>query len=209
MQIVNINKKVFPLVIINSAVVFLATFLIMKNLAEKSRPETILPLISLESESEQTVKVQPIVMRIEKIGLDAPIVPVGKAASGSMAVPKGYDEIGWYKHGVSPGEVGNAVFAGHVDNGKGNPAIFSRLKDLTIGNTIEVENEDGQKILFKVTGMKLIPYNSEPQIEIFGPAKEARLNLITCDGTWIPRLKTYSDRLVVFTERVEQVESID
>jgi len=50
--------------------------------------------------------------------------------------------------------------------------------------------------------MKLLPYNSEPQVEIFGPTDKKRLNLITCNGEWIQSLKTYSDRLVVFTEQI-------
>jgi|SRR3989344_601379 len=193
------KKQIIILVVANSFIIFAATFLIMREFQSR-RPEPTLPLV----EERETLihETKPLSMRIAKIGLSAEIEEVGKTTAGNMAVPKGYDMVGWYKYGAAPGEIGNAVFAGHVDNGRGKPAIFARLKELAIGDQIEVTTEDAEKIVFKVVGMKLLPYNSEPQTEIFGPSQKARLNLITCNGEWINSLKTYSDRLVVFTEQI-------
>ena len=51
-----------------------------------------------------------------------------------------------------------------------------------------------------VTDIEVYPYQAVPTGLIFNQADKARLNLITCDGTWVKGDKTYSERLVVFAE---------
>jgi len=45
-------------------------------------------------------------------------------------------------------------------------------------------------------------YNETNTADVYNLTDRSRLNLITCAGTWMPSLKTYSHRLVVFTELV-------
>ena len=50
---------------------------------------------------------------------------LGLRADGSMEVPPGGFPAGWYTGGPTPGELGPAIIAGHVDwNG---PGVFYNL----------------------------------------------------------------------------------
>ncbi len=144
----------------------------------------------------------PISISIPTIEVEAEVLPVGRTREGNMAVPEKYEDTGWYRYGHEPGTSGNAVIAGHLDNGAGNPAVFYRLGDLRIDDRVFVSNEAGERLEFKVTGMSLYDYQNAPLELIFGPSDDSRLNLITCDGVWIPEDKIYDKRLVVFTEFV-------
>ena len=141
---------------------------------------------------------------IPKIDVDAHVQHVGIKADGSMANPNNFTDVGWYKYGVIPGQVGSAAIAGHVDNGLRLPGVFKRLNELEIGDDVYVEQKDGSRIHFKVVDIKSFPYESAPKELIFGQFDRARLNLITCEGEWIKDKKTYADRLVVFTRLVAE-----
>src|SRR5688572_637832 len=85
-------------------------------------------------------------MEIPKIGVRAPIVPVGTQADGTMASPTGAVDIGWWQ-GRKPGE-GNALFAAHV-NWNGRVGTFFRLKDLKPGDEIVVKG-GGKLVTYRV-----------------------------------------------------------
>jgi len=144
----------------------------------------------------------PTTLSIPSVGINAHVVPVGLTKSGNMNVPESFDHAGWYKYGPVPGRPGNAVIDGHLDNGKGQPGVFFNLAKVRIGDPVFILNKEGEKIQFRVTRMQLIDYDAPPIEEIFGETDGEHLNIVTCDGLWIPEKKTYSERLVVFTERV-------
>lgn len=146
----------------------------------------------------------PIKVSIPALGIEGNIVLVGRTKTGKMAVPAKYEDVGWYKYGPLPGAVGNAVLAGHLDNGRGKPAVFYNLRNIRIGDSIYVENSDGMKTKFTVKEVRLVDYINPPLEDIFGKSNEEMLNLITCDGTWDPKAKNYDKRLVVFSERVRE-----
>jgi sortase A len=163
----------------------------------------IVPILKDEIYSGDVATSTPVKISIPAVGIDGKVVSVGITQKGNMAVPEKYEDVGWYRFGASPGQKGNAVLAGHLDNGKGEPAVFYNLSNLKIGDDVFVESDGGEKLQFIVREIRLVDYNSPPLEEIFGRSDKERLNLITCDGTWIPELKMYSERLVVFTERVK------
>ncbi|OHB02973.1 MAG: hypothetical protein A3B14_00840 [Candidatus Zambryskibacteria bacterium RIFCSPLOWO2_01_FULL_45_21] len=139
---------------------------------------------------------------IPAIGVDALIEDVGITRSGEMGTPDKYQNVGWYRYGPTPGSVGNSVMAGHLDRGDdSNPAVFHDLKNLKIDDDIYVISE-GKRIQFKVREIGLVDYHDPPLERIFGTTTKVALNLITCDGIWIPEKKTYDERLVVYTEYV-------
>ena len=113
-----------------------------------------------------------------------------------------YSDVGWYRYGTVPGQLGSAVVDGHIDNGFGLPAVFKRLTEINVGDDIYVVAEDGSRLHFKVTDKQIYPYANAPLDYIFNRSDKARLNLITCEGTWLKSEKMYDKRLVIFSELV-------
>ena len=142
----------------------------------------------------------PVRFLIPTIGVDANVQLVGLTKTKNMGVPDNFSDVGWYRLGFAPGVLGNAVIAGHLDNGKGKPAVMENLNKLKINDDVYVINKGGEKLQFKVIGVALYDYVNPPVSGIFGASSEARLNLITCDGIWDTVKKVYDKRLVVFTK---------
>jgi len=172
-----------------------------------SRPAERVAAISMPTIDRKVVTGEvssssPRTLSIPSVGIEARVTQVGLTKEGNMGVPESFDDVGWFKHGPVPGQIGNAVMDGHLDDGKGNPGVFYNLDNVRMGDFVYVSNDNGETVQFRVTRVQLIDYNTTVTNEIFGETDGQHLNLITCDGTWIPEKKTYSDRLVVFTERV-------
>ncbi|MCO6717052.1 sortase domain-bontaining protein, partial [Streptomyces sp. CHB19.2] len=69
----------------------------------------------------------PTRLRIPDIDVDAPFIDLDVAASGELEAPPPDDTnlVGWFAGGVSPGERGTSIIAGHVDT-KTSAAVFAR-----------------------------------------------------------------------------------
>lgn len=159
--------------------------------------------IPVESSIPLTPLQEPTRLRIPALSINTPVQHVGVNAKGNMAAPNNFTDVGWYKYGVVPGGDGSAVMAGHVDNGLALAGVFKRLSELKTGDEVLVERVDGSIATFVVTSSRRYPYNKVPTEIIFNPLGSARLNLITCEGAWVKALKTYDERLVVFTKLKE------
>ncbi len=146
----------------------------------------------------------PIRLKMEKISLDATVEAVGQTKRSEMDVPKDADNVAWYNLGVKPGEQGNAVISGHLDDRAGK-AVFWQLRKLKVGDQVAVVDSAGVERTFAVIEVGIYPYNKAPLNKIFGFDLERDLNLITCTGKWNKKLHTYNQRLVVYTRLVSEV----
>src|SRR5689334_11364195 len=70
---------------------------------------------------------------IPGINVNANVEYVGLDSRRYMDVPKKAENVGWYDLGPRPGEIGSSVFAGHLDDESGAPAVFWNLKKLSPG----------------------------------------------------------------------------
>lgn len=158
--------------------------------------------VKVEVQEENTL---PARILIPKLDIDTDVQLVGLTQKGNMGVPTNFTDTGWYKYGTIPGKDGSAVIAGHQTNALSLPAIFMRLPELGIGDTVTVVRKDGKKLNFSVVKKEILSYNLKgPKLEeIFNRKGGHYLNLITCDGEWLPEAKTNDKRLVVYTELVE------
>ena len=141
----------------------------------------------------------PVRLTIPKINVGATITYMGLTSSGHMEAPKTNQDAGWYKYGPHPGNRGSAVIAGHL--GVGSAAVFTQLGLLVKGDTMFVTDDRGRVVSFVVTGTRAYDNDTDPS-EVFSSNTGIHLNLITCNGVWEPGEKTYSKRLVVFTDKV-------
>src|SRR4051812_9773607 len=87
---------------------------------------------------------EPVRLTIDKIGVDASVVPVGVKPDTNVVQVPGIADAGWYRYGPTPGQAGSAVLVGHVD-GRGSPGVFWRLRDLVPGDEITVRSADGTR----------------------------------------------------------------
>lgn len=143
----------------------------------------------------------PLHLTIATVGIDARIEPVGVQMDGELATPPRdpWDDVGWDNLGPLPGKPGSAVIDGHLDRPGGYPAVFWRLREVQIGDAVQVTNAAGQTLRFRVTGLAYYPPDQAPIQDIFGNLSGTYLNLITCAGDWIPSQHQTTLRLVVYT----------
>lgn len=141
----------------------------------------------------------PIEVSIPSIKLRKTVIPVGVTPDGDMDVPSGNtQDVGWYKYGTIPGNVGNAVFDAHVF------AAFANLKHVAVGDDIYVRMRDGNDLHFVVTGVSTYALADVPVETLFGATDGIHLNLITCAGKLTADRSTYDHRLIVYATLVSK-----
>jgi sortase (surface protein transpeptidase) len=148
-------------------------------------------------------KALPVKLRIPSLSVQTSFTePLGLMPNNEIEVPDSYTEVGWYKYGPAPGELGPAVVVGHVDSYKG-PAVFFSLGQLVLGDTIEVEREDGSVAIFEVTELERPRQSAFPTAKVYGDIDHAGLRLITCSGIYIKGQQRYTHNLIVYAKLKE------
>lgn len=141
----------------------------------------------------------PTKLQIPSIAVNAPFTPLTIGAGGHLNAPPPNDTnlVGWYKGGVTPGERGAAIVAGHVDT-KTGPAVFLQLQFVKQGATVDITRADGSVATFKVDSVEKFSKARFPDDLVYADTPDAQLRLITCGGTYDRKAKDYKDNVVVF-----------
>jgi hypothetical protein len=141
-------------------------------------------------------------IRIDDIGVDAPVTQVGLGADHTIEPPSPHraGTAGWYRGAVAPGQRGTAVIVGHVDNASG-PAVFYGLGALRNGRHIEVVRRDGSTAVFEVYGVEVFAKKDFPGREVYGATGYPELRVITCGGSFTRR-GGYQGNVVAFARLV-------
>ncbi|MFE1665607.1 class F sortase, partial [Microbacterium sp. P02] len=139
----------------------------------------------------------PVRMAIARIGVDSTLESLALAADGQLAAPVDWDSAGWYADGVSPGAIGPAIIAGHVDSPTA-PAVFWRLAELVPGDEVQVTMSTGAVLVFDVTGSTQSAKAQFPTDEVYSNVPRPELRLITCAGAFDSSIGHYTDNLIVF-----------
>ncbi|WP_225826168.1 class F sortase [Streptomyces naphthomycinicus] len=145
----------------------------------------------------------PVRLRIPKISVDAPFTTLVIGASGQLQPPPAGDTnlVGWYSDGVSPGETGTAIIAGHVDTVT-SAAVFAGLDQLEPGDRFSVERTDGHTADFVVDDAETFAKDDFPSKRVYADADRPEVRLITCAGDYDHTVRDYTDNLVVFAHLV-------
>lgn len=136
---------------------------------------------------------------IPSINVNAKVDDVGLTEIGAMGVPEKIEDVGWFSFGVKPGQKGSAVMAGHLNGKSGERGVFADLEKIQAGDRFYVEDETGVASWFVVRKVK--EYDPGFASEVFEKDDGIYLNLITCGGEWKKSVKSYSKRLVIFSEK--------
>jgi sortase (surface protein transpeptidase) len=139
----------------------------------------------------------PTQVAIPALKVSASVIGLGQQADGSMQVPDDEKTVGWYTKAPTPGALGPAVLAGHVDL-KGRPGTFAKLTSLKAGDQINVIRSDNTMAMFAVTKVDRYPKNKFPSAAVYGPIDHAGLRLITCGGRFDDASGHYEDNVVVY-----------
>lgn len=139
----------------------------------------------------------PVRLGIPALGVDAPIIPIGVEAKGSMEVPEDVSTAGWYRFGPLPGSRGSAMLIGHVDSRTQGPGVFFGLSKLRLGERIGVQLTGGSTQVFVVAARRFIAKDELPQ-DLFAREGPPRLTLVTCGGGFDERTRSYSHNVVVY-----------
>jgi sortase (surface protein transpeptidase) len=141
----------------------------------------------------------PVRLQIPAIGVDSGLMPLGLQDDGSLEVPPEGFPAGWYTDAPTPGELGPAIIAGHVD-WAGSPGVFYSLRDLTPGDAITVDRADGSTARFTVGSVQQFPKDEFPTEAVYADLPTAGLRLITCGGSFDRSARSYEDNIVVFAD---------
>lgn len=129
------------------------------------------------------------------------LLPLGLDDDGVLEVPSRAQDIGRWRDGPLPGDVGPAVLVGHVDL-NGRPGVFVGLVRLRSGDLVDVTRPDGRLVRFLVTRTLTFSKEAFPTDAVYEPTEGAELRLITCGGSFNRLTGHYRDNIVVFATAV-------
>lgn len=140
---------------------------------------------------------EPGSIAIPALGVRSELMDLGVQEDGTMEVPPGAYPAGWYTPAPTPGELGPAVIAAHVDwNGK--PGVFHDIDELEPGDELRVQRQDGITALFRVERVEQYQKDQFPTDAVYGNIDHAGLRLITCGGEFNQDAGSYLDNVVVY-----------
>jgi sortase (surface protein transpeptidase) len=157
---------------------------------------TAAPTATVAPAATPVPRLTPARLVIQKLGVDATIVPVGEDEDGAMAAPSDPDTVAWWSEGFRLGGPGNVVLAAHVDWG-GRLRVFGWLRNLGPGDSVEVFDDQGGDHRFVVEWSKYVDAEGAPVDEIFAGGERSELTLITCGGEFDHATRQYLSRLIV------------
>jgi LPXTG-site transpeptidase (sortase) family protein len=124
--------------------------------------------------------------------------------TNTMESPSNPYDVGYYNFTSppgsgcqAPGQCANTVLSGHVDWYTGITGVFWNLRDLKVGDPLQLRLEDGKVYTYKVTQNVIYPNDSAPVAQILGDQPQPTLTLITCDGVFNKATAEYNNRRVV------------
>jgi len=102
---------------------------------------------------------------------------------------------GHLEHTAFPGEIGNAVIAGHRDS------FFAPLRDIRIGDDITLATQ-GARFHYRVAWVRVVHPND---VSVLEATEQPALTLITCYPFWV--LGRAPDRFIVRAVRVDALDT--
>ncbi|WP_276308009.1 class F sortase [Arthrobacter ruber] len=143
-------------------------------------PPAEVPAVGLEVLPAST----PVSLSIPSTDTSTELISLGLQNDRTLEVPPEDPgaPAGWYNLSPTPGERGPAVLLGHVNATGGGPGVFAKLRELKVGDTIEVTREDGSTATFEFQRGEQYEKDTFPTQEVYGNTEGAELRMITCDG---------------------------
>ncbi|MFN8639468.1 MAG: sortase [Dehalococcoidia bacterium] len=143
---------------------------------------------------------QVVRVRIPALGVDAPIQQMGFDAACRDGGATNAATVAWYGFTAMPGDLGNAVLAGHVTWG-GSRAVFNQLSALHAGDSVEVRTGDGD-VRYVVQRLLLLQPEDRRHPGDHRTARWPRdVDAHHLRGSFDPTVREYDHRVIVFATR--------
>jgi hypothetical protein len=142
----------------------------------------------------------PVRLLIQRLTINAPVVPLAMGPDGSLRPPSRWSDAGWWVDGPEPGEAGAAVLAGHLDSTRG-PAVFYHLAELQPGDPITIIRRDATQVTYLVQRSGRYPKSRFPTRAVYQPTRTSTLRLITCGGAFDKHSRHYTDNTIIYATR--------
>lgn len=141
----------------------------------------------------------PVQVRIARLHIDAPVVPVTTDRRGALGVPADPRTTGWWTDSARPGAAtGSVVLDGHVDSATRGLGAFFTLGQARPGDRVVVVNARRVPVAYRVVARRAYRKTALPTTEIFAQTTAPRLVLITCGGSFDHRTGNYLDNIVIY-----------
>jgi sortase (surface protein transpeptidase) len=146
----------------------------------------------------------PRYIKIPKLGVDARVLSVGVNSKGEINTPNNINDTAWYNESSKPGEDGAMLIDGHISSWTAN-GVFYNLKELAPGDLIQIIRGDNTFFTYKVVKTVVYPANNVDMQSALKPVVPGTpgLNLISCYGDVEPGTNLFNERIVVYTEQLE------
>ncbi len=141
---------------------------------------------------------------IEKLGINANILPMKILSDTTLEAPKTAWDVGWYAQSALPGSGNGALLIdGHVNDALDQPGIFSNLTLLRPDDELTIERGDKQVFTYRIEKVEQKPTDQIDMNTLLHSAEADKegVNLITCGGTYNNKRQTYNDRVLVYAVR--------
>jgi hypothetical protein len=141
----------------------------------------------------------PARLRLPRLHIDAPVLPVSVDVNGLLGVPDNPRQLGWWSGGSRPGmPSGSVVIDGHVDSAAlGLGALFD-LREARPGDEVVVTSAAGGSTRYTVVARRTYAKTTLPAAEVFASDVAPRLVLLTCGGPFDQATRHYADNIVVY-----------
>lgn len=136
-------------------------------------------------------------LQIERVGIDMPVVPVGVARDGEMALPETPARAGWYRFGPRPGDpAGATVLAAHLDMPGYGVGPIAAVDELRRGDVVTVRS-GAVTTRYTVTSVESTRKTSLDLAALFARDGPAVLHVVTCGGDFDRERRRYDENVVV------------
>ncbi|MFC8015496.1 class F sortase, partial [Streptomyces cinereoruber] len=137
-------------------------------------------------------------LSVPRLGLRAPVDPVGVADDGLTEVPPDPDRVGWYRFSPAPGSPeGSSVVVGHVDAEGRGLGVLNGLNEVRQGDRVVIGRRDGSVVAYRVVARRTVGKEDLAESGAFRRDGRPVLTLITCAGPYLPDNGGYQNNLVV------------
>ncbi len=146
---------------------------------------------------------QPRYLYLPSIGIQSRVNSVGINSSGNIDSPKNANDAAWYDGSAKPGQDGQVFVNGHKSYSSSYTSAFDKLDQIKVGDTIVLENGNGDRFTYKVVSNQTVPTDDVDMNKALNVPENAKqgVTLMTYAGKYNYRDQSTEQRVVVYAVR--------